>query len=75
MKVDMWSYYSVGRPPVNFRRIRSSLDAPTDKYSGNSSWSNVGRFRSPETVTGPPSLLFSQLEAVYTAHYLPAGST
>ena len=26
-------------------------------YSGNSSRSNVGRFRSPEIVAGPPSLL------------------
>ena len=28
-------FYVVGRPHVTFRRIRSSFDAPTDNYSGN----------------------------------------
>ena len=32
MRVDMWSYYSVDRPPVKFHRIRSSFDPPTDNY-------------------------------------------
>ena len=72
-KVGVRSYYSVDRPPVQFHRNRSSFDAPTDKYSGNSSRSNVGRFWSPETVAGPPSLLFPQLETVYTVRYLPPG--
>ena len=35
MRVDVWSYYSVDRPPVKFHRIRSSFDAPTDNYSGS----------------------------------------
>ena len=35
MRVDVWSYYSVGRPPVKFHRIRRSFDAPTDNYSGS----------------------------------------
>ena len=34
MRVDEWSYYSVDRPPVKFRRIRRTFDAPTDNYSG-----------------------------------------
>ena len=34
MRVDVWSYYSVDRPPVKFHRIRSPFDAPTDNYSG-----------------------------------------
>ena len=42
--------YSVTRPPAKFHRIRSPFDVPTNKYSGNSSRSNVGRFRSPEIV-------------------------
>ena len=25
----MWSYYSIGRPPVKFRRVQSSFDSPT----------------------------------------------
>ena len=32
MKVGVRSYYSVGRPPVKFRRIRSSFDSPTVKH-------------------------------------------
>ena len=68
LKVGMRCCFVVSRPPAKFHRIRSPFDVPTDKYSGNSSWSNVGRFQSPETVAGPPSLLFSQLETVCTAH-------
>ena len=68
MKVGMRCCFVVSRPPAKFHRIRSPFDVPTDKYSGNRSRSNVGRFRSPETVAGPPSLLFSQLETVCTAH-------
>ena len=68
LKVGMRCRFVVSRPPAKFHRIRSPFDVPTDKYSGNSSRSNVGRFRSPETVAGPPSLLFSQLETVCTAH-------
>ena len=68
LKVGVRSYYTVDRPPVKFHRIRSSFDSPAVKYSGNSSRSNVGRFLSPETVAGPPSLLFSQLETIYTDH-------
>lgn len=60
LKVGMRSYYSVGRPPAKFHRIWSPFDAPTNNYSGNSSRSIVGRFWSPETVTGPLSL-FSPL--------------
>ena len=32
MRVDVWSYYSVDRPPVKFHRIRSSFDSPTVIY-------------------------------------------
>ena len=32
MKVGVWSYYSVGRPPVKFCRIQSSFDSPTVIY-------------------------------------------
>ena len=35
MKVGVWSYYSVDRPPVKFHRIRRSFDAPMDNYSGS----------------------------------------
>ena len=35
MKVGVRCFYVVGRPPVNFRRIRSSFDAPTNNYSSN----------------------------------------
>ena len=31
LKLVVWSYYSIGRPPVKFRRIRSSFDSPTVK--------------------------------------------
>ena len=68
MKVGVRCCYVVSRLPAKFHRIWSSFDAPTDKYSGNNSWSNVECFRSPETVAGPPSLLFSQLEPFCTAH-------
>ena len=44
MKFGVWSYYSVDRPPVQFHRNRSSFDAPTDKYSGNSSRSKRRTF-------------------------------
>ena len=68
MRVDEWSYYSVDRPPVKFRRIWSPFGAPTDNYSNIITGLFVGRFRSPETVAGPLSLLFSQLEPFCTAH-------
>ena len=58
MRVDVWSYYSVDRPPVEFHRIRSSFDSPTVKLERHYSRSNVGRFRSSETVARP---LFSSL--------------
>ena len=35
MKVGVWSYYSVDRPPVKFHRVRSPFDAPTDNYNGS----------------------------------------
>ena len=31
LKVGVWSYYSVDRPPVKFHRIRSSFVSPTVK--------------------------------------------
>ena len=34
MKVGVRCFYVVGRPLVNFRRIRSLFDAPTDNYNG-----------------------------------------
>ena len=75
MKVGVRPYFSVGRPPVKFHRVRSPFDSPTVNYSDNIVGQNVGRFRSPKTVAEPPSLLFSQLETVYTAHNLPSGPT
>ena len=57
----MWCFYVVGRPPAKFHRFRSSFDSPTDNYSDIIVGQNIGRFRSPETVAGPPSLLSSQL--------------
>ena len=60
MTVGVWSYYSVDRPPVNFHRVRSPFDAPTDNYSGNIAGLFAGRFRSPETIAGlHSSSLFS----------------
>ena len=35
MRVGVWYYYSVDRPPVKFHRIWSSFDAPTINYSGS----------------------------------------
>ena len=64
----------VGRLP-SFIAFGARLIAQPLNYSGNIVGQIVGRFRSPETVAGPPSLLFSQLETVYTAHYLPPGLT
>ena len=52
MRFDVWSYYSVDRPPVKFHRIWSLFDSTTDNYSDNIVGLNVGRFRSPETVAG-----------------------
>ena len=75
MKVGVRCCFVVSSPPAKFHRIRNLFDAPTDNYSGSIPGLIVGRFRSPETVAGPPSLLFSQLETVYTAHYLPPGPT
>ena len=46
MKVGVWSYYSVDRPPVKFHRIRRSFDAPTDNYSGSIAGLFVGCFQS-----------------------------
>ena len=59
MRVDVWSYYSVDRPPVKFHRIWSSFDAPTINYSDSIAGLFVGRFRSPKTVTGSLSSLLS----------------
>ena len=75
MKVGMRCFYVVGRPPAKFHRIRSPFDAPTDKYSGNNSRSNVGCFRSPEIVVGALSLIFSELETVYTVYLSPPDPT
>jgi len=34
MRVGVRSYFSVGRPPVKFHRVRNPFDAPTYNYSG-----------------------------------------
>ena len=54
--------YVVSRPPAKFHHIRSSFDAPTINYSGNSSRSNARRFRSPKTIARlhSPSFLLAQ---------------
>ena len=75
MKVGVWSYYSVDRPPVKFHRIRSLFDAPTDNYSGSIAGLTSDVFGLRKLLSGFPSLLFSQLETVYTTHYLPPGPT
>ena len=68
MRVDVWSYYSVDRPPVKFHRIRRSFDAPTDNYSGSIVGVSVRRFWSSKTVAGLPSLFSSQPNPLPTAH-------
>ena len=68
LKVGVRSYYSVGRPPAKFHRIRSPFDAPTDNYSGSIPGLIVGRFRSPEIVPGCISPLFSQTNPLSTVH-------
>ena len=73
MSFGVRSCYIVGRPPAKFHRVRSPFDAPADNYSGSIVGQIIGRFRSPETVIGPLSLLFSQPEAFCKVHYLPPG--
>ena len=72
MRVGVWSYYSVDRPPVKFHRIWSPFDVPTDNYSGSIAGLFVGRFRSPETLPSCISPLFSQTNPLSTAHLGPA---
>ena len=71
LEVGMLSCFSVDRPPVKFHRLRSSFDSPTVKYSGNSSRSNVGRFRSPETVAGLHSSPLISAQPLFTTHLQP----
>ena len=59
MKVGVRCFYVVGRPPVNFPRIRSSFDAPTDNYSGNIAGLTSDVFGLRKQLPGLP--LFSSL--------------
>ena len=61
MRVDVWSYYSVDRPPVKFHRIRSSFDAPTDNYSGSIACLTSDVFGLRKQTPGLP--LFSSLSS------------
>ena len=67
MKVGVWSYYSVDRPPIKFHHIWSSFDAPTDNYSGiiASLMSDVFGLR--KQMPGPLSLSSSP-RSLATAH-------
>ena len=56
MRVDVWSYYSVDRPPVKFHRIRRSFDAPTDNYSGSIAGLTSDVFGLRKQMSGPLSL-------------------
>ena len=56
MKVGVWSYYSVDRPPVKFHRIRILFDAPTDKYSGSIAGHTSDVFGIRKHLPGFPSL-------------------
>ena len=67
MKVGVRSYFSVGRPPVKFHRVWSLFDAPTDNYSGIIACQTSDVFGLRKQSPGL-SLLFSQLETVYTVH-------
>src|SRR3954467_10507512 len=59
MRVDVWSYYSVDRPPVKFHRIRRPFGAPTDNYSGSIAGltSDVFGLRKPCRAASLPSSL------------------
>ena len=61
MKVGVWSYYSVDRPPVKFHRIRSSFDTPTINYSGNIAGLTLDVFGLRKQSSGLP--LFSSLSS------------
>ena len=56
MRVDVWSYYSVDRPPAKFHRIRSSFDAPTFNYSGIIVGLTSNVFGLRKQMSGPLSL-------------------
>ena len=58
MRVGVWSYYSVDRPPVKFHRIRSSFDAPTINYSGIIADLTSDIFGLRKQMPGPLSLFF-----------------
>ena len=56
MRVDVWPYYSVDRPPVKFHRIQSPFDAPTDNYSGSIADLSSDVFGLRKQMSGPLSL-------------------
>ena len=56
MRVDVWSYYSVDRPPVKFHRVRSPFDAPMINYSGIIAGLTSDVFGLRKQMPGPPSL-------------------
>ena len=60
MKVGVQYFYIVGRLPVNFRRIRSSFDAPMDNYSGNIAGQTSDVFGLRKQLPGCTPLLSSQ---------------
>ena len=61
MRFDVWSYYSVDRPPIKFHRIRRSFDAPTDNYSGSIACLTSDVFGLRKLLPGLP--LFSSLSS------------
>ena len=60
LKVGVRSYFSVGRPPVKFHRVRSPFDAPTYNYSGTAAGLMSDVFGLQKLLSGPLSL-FSPL--------------
>ena len=59
LKVGVQSYFSVGRPPVKFDRVRNPFDSPTVNYSGNIAGltSDVIGLRKPCRAASLPSFL------------------
>ena len=61
LKVGVWSYFSVGRLPIKFHRVRSSFDSLTVNYSGNIAGHTSDVFGLRKQSPGLP--LFSSLNS------------
>ena len=69
LKVGVRSYYSVGRPPAKFHRVRSPFDAQTNNYSGSIAGQTSDVFGLRKRLPG--CLLSSPLisaQPLFTAH-------